>query len=211
MARYTDADCRLCRRQGIKLFLKGSKCESPKCPVDKRGTPPGQHGRARTRGGKESPYGVRLKEKQKARRIYGVLERQFRIYYDMAARQKGATGENLLRLLERRLDNVLFRAGFASSRDDARQMVGHRHILVNGVLTFSPSFLVRPGDVVALKAKSVGLDRVAAGLEFAERRTRPSWLSVDVNAKSATVATMPNRAEIDAPVKETLIVEFYSR
>src|ERR671919_3243691 len=157
MARYKDADCKQCRREGIKLYVKGSKCETPKCPVEKRPFPPGQHGRGRRR---DSEYLLRLREKQKARRIYGVLEKQFRRYYDMAARQKGATGENLLRILESRLDNVVFRAGFAQSRDDARQLVLHRHVIVNGKITKTPSILLREGDVVSVKEKSKSAVRV---------------------------------------------------
>ena len=210
MARYNDADCKLCRREGIKLFLKGAKCETPKCPIERRPTPPGQHG-MRRRGGKDSPYQVRLREKQKARRIYGVLERQFRNYYDMAARQKGATGENLLRILERRLDNVVYRAGFANSRDDARQLVLHRHVLVNGRLTNVPSFLIRPGDTVTIKEKSRDIVRVLDAVDRAQGRTLPSWISADHDRREAKVVSLPERTDIDAPVKETLIVEFYSR
>jgi small subunit ribosomal protein S4 len=208
LARYNDADCKLCRREGMKLYLKGSKCESPKCPVEKRPFPPGQHGRGRRR---ESEYLLRLREKQKARRIYGVLERQFRRYYDRAARQKGATGENLLRILERRLDNAVFRAGFAQSRDDARQLVLHRHVLVNGKITKTPSFMVRVGDTIQVKEKSKGIVRVLEARERAQSRTIPGWLTVDMEAMQARVVAMPERADIDAPVKESFVVEFYSR
>jgi small subunit ribosomal protein S4 len=208
MARYKDADCRQCRREGIKLYLKGAKCETPKCPVEKRPFPPGQHGRGRKR---DSEYLLRLREKQKARRIYGVLEKQFRHYYDKAARQKGATGENLLRLLERRLDSVVFRAGFAQSRDDARQLVLHRHILLNGKITKTPSILLRPGDTVAVKEKSKGIVRVLEARERAQSRSVPSWLNTDLEALQASVVALPERHEIDAPVKESFIVEFYSR
>jgi small subunit ribosomal protein S4 len=208
MARYKDADCKQCRREGIKLYLKGAKCETPKCPVEKRPFPPGQHGRGRKR---DSEYLLRLREKQKARRIYGVLEKQFRHYYDRAARQKGATGENLLRLLERRLDSVVFRAGFAQSRDDARQLVLHRHVLLNGKITKTPSILVRPGDAVAVKEKSKGAVRVLEARERAQSRTMPGWLNVDLENLTASVVQMPERHEIDAPVKESFIVEFYSR
>ena len=208
MARYNDADCKLCRREGMKLYLKGSKCESPKCPVEKRPFPPGQHGRGRRR---DSPYLLRLREKQKARRVYGVLERQFRRYYDKAARQKGGTGENLLRLLERRLDNVVFRAGFGQSRDDARQLVLHRHVLLNGKLTKTPSVLVKVGDGVQIKEKSRGIVRVLEARERSQSRTIPGWLAVDMEAMEAKVVAMPERAEIDAPVKESFVVEFYSR
>ncbi|HVE92756.1 MAG TPA: 30S ribosomal protein S4 [Actinomycetota bacterium] len=209
MARYAEADCRHCRREGIKLYLKGSKCETPKCPIEKRPIPPGQHGRRRA--GKASPYLERLREKQKARRIYGVLEKQFRGYYGVAARQKGATGENLLRILERRLDNVVYRAGFAHSRDDARQLVLHRHVLVNGRLTNIPSFLCRPGDVVSVKEKSRGIVRVQEATERAQSRTVPSWVSADYSRMEAKVTSLPERGEIDVPVKESFIVEFYSR
>ena len=208
MARYKDADCKLCRREGMKLYLKGSKCESPKCPVEKRPFPPGQHGRGRRR---DSEYLLRLREKQKARRIYGVLERQFRRYYDKAARQKGSTGENLLRLLERRLDSSVFRAGFAQSRDDARQLVLHRHILLNGKLTKTPSALVRVGDTIQVKEKSRGLVRVLEARERSQSRTIPGWLAVNMESMEANIVAMPERAEIDAPVKESFVVEFYSR
>ncbi|HYZ92717.1 MAG TPA: 30S ribosomal protein S4 [Actinomycetota bacterium] len=208
MARYNDADCKLCRREGMKLYLKGSKCESPKCPVEKRPFPPGQHGRGRPR---DKEYLLRLREKQKARRIYGVLERQFRRYYDFAARQKGATGENLLRLLERRLDNAVFRAGFAQSRDDARQLVLHRHILLNGKLTKTPSVLIRVGDTIQVKEKSRGIVRVLEARERSQSRTIPGWLAVNMDSMEAKVVAFPERAEIDAPVKESFVVEFYSR
>lgn len=208
MARYKDADCKLCRREGMKLYLKGSKCESPKCPVEKRPFPPGQHGRGRRR---DSEYLLRLREKQKARRIYGVLERQFRRYYDLAARQRGSTGENLLRVLERRLDSSVFRAGFAQSRDDARQLVLHRHVLLNGKLTKTPSVLVRVGDTIKVKEKSKGLVRVLEARERSQSRTIPGWLAVNMESMEANVVAMPERAEIDAPVKESFVVEFYSR
>jgi small subunit ribosomal protein S4 len=208
MARYKDADCKQCRREGMKLYLKGAKCETPKCPVEKRPFPPGQHGRGRKR---DSEYLLRLREKQKARRIYGVLEKQFRHYYDRAARQKGATGENLLRLLERRLDSVVYRAGFAQSRDDARQLVLHRHVLLNGRIAKTPSILVRPGDTVAIKEKSRTLVRVLESRERAQSRTIPAWLTTDLEKLEARVVNLPERQEIDAPVKESFIVEFYSR
>ena len=208
MARYKDADCRQCRREGMKLYLKGSKCETPKCPVEKRPFPPGQHGRGRKR---DSEYLLRLREKQKARRIYGVLEKQFRHYYDKAARQKGATGENLLRLLERRLDSLVFRAGFAQSRDDARQLVLHRHVLLNGKIAKTPSILIRPGDTVAVKEKSRTLVRVLEARERAQSRSIPAWLTTDLETLEARVINLPERSEIDAPVKESFIVEFYSR
>jgi small subunit ribosomal protein S4 len=208
VARYKDADCKQCRREGMKLYLKGTKCETPKCPVEKRPFPPGQHGRGRKR---DSEYLLRLREKQKARRIYGVLEKQFRHYYDKAARQKGATGENLLRLLERRLDSLVFRAGFAQSRDDARQLVLHRHVLLNGKIAKTPSILLRPGDTVAVKEKSRTLVRVLEARERAQSRTIPAWLTTDLEKLEARVINLPERSEIDAPVKESFIVEFYSR
>lgn len=208
MARYTAADCKLCRREGIKLYLKGSKCESPKCPVEKRPYPPGEHGRGRRR---DSEYQMRLREKQKARRIYGVLERQFRGYYDAAARQKGATGENLMRLLELRLDNAVFRAGFGQSRDDARQLVRHRHVLLNGKIAKTPSIRVRVGDEIKIKEKSRSIVRVLEARERAQSRSTPSWLSTDLEALSAQVVGLPERSDFDAPVKDSFIVEFYSR
>jgi small subunit ribosomal protein S4 len=208
MARYAAADCKLCRREGMKLYLKGPKCESPKCPVEKRPFPPGQHGRGRRR---DSPYQLRLREKQKARRIYGILERQFRSYYESAARQKGATGENLLRILERRVDNAVFRAGFALSRDDARQLVRHRHVLVNGKIVKTPSVLLRVGDVVSVKDKSKSAVRVLEARERAQSKTIPSWLSTNLESLEARIVGLPERSDIDAPVKESLIVEFYSR
>lgn len=208
MARYTAADCKLCRREGIKLYLKGSKCESPKCPVEKRPYPPGEHGRGRRR---DSEYQMRLREKQKARRIYGVLERQFRGYYDAAARQKGATGENLMRLLELRLDNAVFRAGFGQSRDDARQLVRHRHVLLNGKIAKTPSIRVRVGDEIKIKEKSRSIVRVLEARERAQSRSSPSWLSTDLEALSAQVVGLPERSDFDAPVKDSFIVEFYSR
>lgn len=208
MARYKDADCKLCRREGMKLYLKGSKCESPKCPVEKRPYPPGQHGRGRRR---DSEYQLRLREKQKARRIYGVLERQFHGYYESAARQKGATGENLLRLLERRVDNVVYRAGFAQSRDDGRQLVRHRHVLVNGKIVKTPSYLCRVGDVVAVKERSKGIVRVLEARERAQSRSIPSWITTDLEKLEAKLVGLPERSDVDAPVKESFIVEFYSR
>jgi len=208
VARYKDADCKLCRRAGMKLYLKGSKCESPKCPVEKRPFPPGQHGRGRKR---DSEYQLRLREKQKARQIYGVLERQFRSYYEKAARQRGATGENLLRLLERRLDNVVFRAGFAQSRDDARQLVLHRHVVVNGRITNIPSYQIRPGDTIAVKERSRNAVRVLEARERAQGRSMVGWIHADYDKLEAQVVTLPERADIDAPVKESFIVEFYSR
>jgi small subunit ribosomal protein S4 len=208
VARYTDADCKLCRREKIKLFLKGTKCETPKCPIEKRPFPPGEHGRART---KETEYLMQLREKQKARRIYGVLERQFRNYYAEAARMKGITGENLLRLLELRLDNVLFRSGFALSRDQARQLVRHGHIEVNGRRMSIPSARLRVGDSIQVAEKSRRLQPVLHAIAVNENRSPASWLEVDRDSVRATVRSLPSRADVDIPVQESMIVELYSK
>jgi small subunit ribosomal protein S4 len=207
MARYTGPVCRLCRREGVKLYLKGDKCYSDKCPVAKRGTPPGQHGASRR---KVSEYGIQLREKQKARRFYGLHERQFRRYFEKAARKRGVTGEILLQMLERRLDNIVYRMGFASSRAEARQIVKHSHIEVNGRKVNIPSYLVREGDVIAVREGSRDHKRIK---ELAANRTRaiPAFLSVDTENLRGTVLRLPNRDEIDAPVQEQLIVELYSR
>lgn len=207
MARYTDAVCRLCRREGVKLYLKGEKCYSDKCPVVKRATPPGQHGAARR---KMSEYAIQLREKQKARRFYGVLEKQFERYFDLATRKKGVTGEVLLQTLERRLDNVVYRLGFAASRAEARQLVKHSHIEVNGRKVNIPSYLIREGDVIAVRESSRDHKRVKE-LQAAGPRQVPAWLSLEPEALRGTVLRMPNRDEIDAPVQEHLIVELYSR
>jgi small subunit ribosomal protein S4 len=208
MARYTDADCKLCRREKIKLYLKGPKCETPKCPVEKRPFPPGQHGRGRT---KETEYLLQLREKQRARRIYGVLERQFRNYYEQAVRMKGITGENLLRLLESRLDNVIYRAGFALSRDQARQLVRHGHVELNGHRASIPSMRIRPGDAVQITEKSRRVQPVLHAIAFNENRSPVDWLDVDREALKATVRALPERNVIDVPVQEQLIVELYSK
>jgi small subunit ribosomal protein S4 len=208
VARYTDADCKLCRREKIKLFLKGTKCETPKCPIEKRPFPPGEHGRART---KETEYLMQLREKQKARRIYGVLERQFRNYYAEAASTKGITGENLLRLLESRLDNVVFRAGFSLSRDQARQLVRHGHIEVNGKRLSIPSARVRVGDTVQVAEKSRRLQPVLHAIAVNENRSPASWLEVDRDNVRATVRSLATRADVDIPVQESMIVELYSK
>ncbi len=208
MARYTDADCKLCRREKIKLYLKGPKCETPKCPVEKRPFPPGQHGRGRT---KETEYLAQLREKQRARRIYGVLERQFRNYYKEAVRMKGITGENLLRLLESRLDNVVYRAGFALSRDQARQLVRHGHVELNGKRASIPSMRARPGDTVQVTEKSRRVQPVLHAIAFNETRSPADWLEVDRDTLKATVRALPERNVIDVPVQEQLIVELYSK
>lgn len=206
MARHTGAVCRLCRREGTKLFLKGERCYTGKCAVDRRGYPPGQHGQGRKR---VSEYALHLREKQKARRTYGVLERQFRRYYDLAARRRGITGENLLQLLETRLDNVVYRLGFASSRPEARQLVLHGHFSVNGRKVTVPSYQVRPGDVVAIREGSRNLDKFNANLEVG--RTTPPWMTLDVEKMEGEILSLPTRDQIDVPVQEHLIVEYYSR
>jgi small subunit ribosomal protein S4 len=208
MARYTGPDCKLCRRERMKLYLKGVKCESPKCPIERRPYPPGEHGRGRI---KESEYLIQLREKQKARRIYGIMERQFRGYYATAAQKKGITGEELLRLLETRLDNVVYRGGFANSRDQARQLVRHKHLQVNGRTVNIPSSRVRPGDVVQVREKSRGLIPVQEAVQLSEGRVIPAWLDVNKGDLSITVTDLPSRQMIDTPVQEQLIVELYSK
>ena len=208
MARYTGADCKRCRREKMKLFLKGSKCEGPKCPIEIRPYPPGEHGRGRP---KETEYLLQLREKQKARRIYGVLERQFHNYYVEATRQQGKTGDNLLTLLERRLDNVVYRAGFAKSRDMARQLIRHGHIRVNGKKVNIPSALVGEADILDVKPKSLEMTPFqVAKAEVGERQV-PAWLGVDGEKMRILVHSLPVRQQIDAPVQEQLIVELYSK
>ncbi len=208
MARYIGPVCRLCRRERTKLFLKGARCESSKCAIERKPYPPGEHGRGRIR---ETQYMIQLREKQKARRIYGVLERQFRGYYKEAARQRGITGENLLRILESRLDNVVYRSSFAESRAQARQLVSHGHFRVNGRRVDVPSYRVRPGDVVTLRDRSQELIVIQHALDVASERTMPEWLEIDRTAKKITVHELPNRAQIDTQVQEQLIVELYSK
>jgi small subunit ribosomal protein S4 len=208
MARYTGADCRLCRREGVKLFLKGDRCYSDKCGVERRPFPPGQAGKKRPR---DSEYRVQLREKQKAKRSYGILEKQFRNYYELASRQQGITGENLLRLLESRLDNVVYRLGFAASRDEARQTVRHNHILVNGKRVNIPSYRVRPGDLVSLAPKARDLIVVKAAIISSARVEVPGWLQVDVEKLQGTVLSLPQRDQIDLAVREQLIIELYSK
>jgi small subunit ribosomal protein S4 len=208
MARYTGADCKRCRREKMKLFLKGAKCESPKCPIENRPYPPGQHGRGRT---KDSEYLLQMREKQKCARIYGVLEKQFRGYYDEAQRKSGKTGENLLVILESRLDNVVFRAGLAKSRDMARQLVRHGHITVNGHKVDIPSYRVSPTDIVEVRQSSRDLTPfVVASAEFGSRAV-PAWLEVVPSRMRVLVHSLPARAVIDTPVQEQLIVELYSK
>jgi len=208
MARYTDAVCRLCRREGQKLFLKGDRCYTEKCAADRRPYPPGQHGQGRS---KTSEYGLQLREKQKAKRYYGVLESQFRGYFNMASKRKGKTGENLLALLETRLDNTIYRLGFAMSRAEARQLVLHGHFLVNGRKVNIPSFLVRPGMIISIKDKSRNLDKIKSVIEANSSRVPPKWLEYDANAMIAKVSTTPERDDIDIPIEEQLIVELYSK
>ena len=207
MARYTGPVCRLCRREKMKLFLKGPKCDSMKCPIERRPYPPGDHGRGRVR---ESEYLLQLREKQKARRIYGVLEKQFRNMYEEANRQGGITGENLLRMLEQRLDNVAYRAGWGSSRSQARQWVRHGHVNVNGRRVTIPSYQVRKGDVVTLSPKARGFIAIRQNIDTLDRLT-PPWLEVGDGGQQVTVRELPLRAHIDVPVREQLIVELYSK
>jgi small subunit ribosomal protein S4 len=208
MARYTGADCRRCRREKTKLFLKGSKCDGPKCPVETRPYPPGQHGRGRP---KETEYLLQLREKQKARRIYGVLEKQFVRYYEEANRRTGKTGENLLQILETRLDNVVYRAGFAKSRDMARQVVKHGHILVNGKKVDIPSYRVAEHDIVEIREKSRQLTPFQVAMAEAGSKTVPAWLEVIPSALKVLVHNLPARQVIDTQVQEQLIVELYSK
>jgi small subunit ribosomal protein S4 len=208
MARYTGADCRICRREKTKLFLKGSKCEGPKCPFESRPFPPGQHGRGRT---KETEYLLQLREKQKARRVYGVLEKQFRHYYEEANRRKGKTGEALLQILESRLDNVVYRAGFAKSRDMARQLVKHGHIQVNGKKVDIPSYRVSEHDIVEVREKARNLTPFVVAQAEAGSKTIPAWLEAIPSQLKILVHSMPARQVIDTPVQEQLIVELYSK
>jgi len=208
MARYTDAACRLCRREGVKLFLKGDRCFSAKCGIEKRAYPPGQHGQGRTRF---SDYGVQLREKQKVKRMYGLLEKQFEQTMKRASRMKGRAGENLLMLLERRLDNVVFRMGFATSRAEARQLVRHGHFLIDGRKTTIPSYQVKEGLKVAVREKSRKIARIAGALETLEGRSVPQWVEIDKENFEGTVKSMPAREDITMPIQEQLIVELYSR
>lgn len=208
MARYRGAVCRLCRREGTKLFLKGDRCYSDKCAVERRNYPPGQHGQRRP---KFSSYGEQLREKQKVKRIYGLLERQFRLTFERAERQKGITGVNLLILLERRLDNIVYRLGFAPSRASARQLVSHGHFTVNGRKVNIPSYLVSPGDVIELKPKSRSIQAIQESLEAVVRRGVPNWLELDKDQFRGRMLALPTREELTMPVREQLIVELYSK
>lgn len=208
MARYREAYCRLCRAEGIKLFLKGDRCYSDKCAFERRGYVPGEHGQTRK---KQSDYGIQLREKQKLKRMAGMLEKQFKGYFEKADRQKGVTGTNLLLLLERRLDNMVYRMGFANSRNEARQLVRHCHFLVNGKRVTIPSFQVKVGDVVQVKEKSRKVTRILDAMETVARRGIPQWLEIDKEAFSGMVKALPSREELTMPVQEQLIVEFYSK
>ncbi len=208
MARYTNPVCKLCRREGMKLFLKGDRCFTVKCAVEKRNYPPGEHGQRRS---KPSEYGLQLREKQKMKRIYGVLEAQFRTYFEMAARQKGVTGENLVRLLEQRLDNIVHRLGFAASRAQARVLVRHGHFRVNGRRVTIPSALLKAGDVVEVQPKSRELTEIAGAIEGAKKRRVPAWLEMDAANFKATVRTLPSKEEMAIPVQEQLVVALYSK
>jgi small subunit ribosomal protein S4 len=208
MARYKDAVCRLCRREGMKLYLKGDRCYSPKCAIDRRGYAPGQHGQMRR---KLSEYGLQLREKQKARRIYGILERQFKNYFVKAASQKGVTGENLLRMLEMRLDNVVYRLGFAASRPQARQIVRYGHVEVNGKRVSIPSYQVREKDVISIRENSRSLPIFKEISEEGEAKVLPPWTSANYETLTGEILGLPNREDIDVPIQEHLIVELYSK
>ena len=208
MARYTKSVCRLCRRENLKLFLKGERCYTEKCAIDRRNYPPGQHGQNRR---KFSDYGAQLREKQKVKRLYGILENQFRNIFKEADRQKGITGEILLSLLERRLDNTVYRLGFANSRNEARQLVMHSHFLVNQTKVNIPSYLVKPGDVIQLREKSKKVVRILEALEGVARRGVPQWLELDKEQLKGSVKASPSREDITIPIQEKLIVELYSK
>lgn len=208
MARYIGSKCRLCRREGEKLFLKGEKCYSAKCPIENRPFPPGQHGQRRSR---LSDYARQLREKQKMRRIYGVLESQFRLYYKEADRRKGSTGENLLQLLESRLDNVVYRMGFGISRTEARQLVRHNGVTVNGKKVNIPSYNIKAGDVVAVAERAKNQLRVKAAQDFAQQHGLPEWMDVDATKLEGVFKTMPERSDLPAEIQEQLVVELYSK
>ncbi len=209
MARYTDSVCRLCRRSGLKLFLKGDRCYGEKCAFERRGYAPGDHGQARRR--QHSDYGVQLREKQKLKRMYGLLEKQFRCYFEKADQKKGITGANLLTLLERRLDNMAFRLGFASSRTEARQLVTHGHFLVNGKRVNIPSYLVKEGDEIRVKEGSVKIGRISEAVEMVGRRGLPDWLELDKANMRGIVKSLPTRGDLVMPVNEQQVVELYSK
>ena len=208
MARYIDSVCKLCRREGMKLHLKGSRCDSPKCAIEKRDYAPGMHGHRR---GKPTEYGVRLREKQKLKRFYGVLENQFRRYFEIADRTRGITGETLLQLLERRMDNVIYRLGLATSRAQARQLVRHGHFMINGRKVDVPSFQVKAGDVLTVRGASAQNTAIQHAMEEVKGRGIPEWLSFDAGQMTGRIASLPTREQINLPVQEQLIVELYSK
>ena len=208
MSRYTDSVCKLCRREMTKLFLKGDRCYTDKCAVDRRSYPPGQHGQSK---GKNSNYAVQMREKQKIRRVYGIQEKQFRRYFKIADRQRGMTGSNLLTLLETRLDNIFYRFGFSNSRSEGRQLIMHGHVLVNGKSVDIPSFHVKSGDVISIHEKSREVSRIKLALDSVERRGIPAWLELDRQQFSGIVKAIPSREDLAMPLQEQLVVEFYSR
>lgn len=208
MARYKESSCKLCRREGMKLFLKGDRCSTDKCAFERREYAPGQHGQRR---GKLSEYGAQLREKQKIKRIYGLLERQFRRFFKIAERSKGVTGENLIRLLEARLDNMVYRLGFAHSRNEARTLITQRHFAVNGKTVTVPSYLTKVGDLIVVREKSQKVVRIQAALQAVQRRGVPEWLELDEKNFKGTVKMLPARAQITMPMDEQLVVELYSK
>lgn len=208
MARYREALCRLCRREGMKLFLKGTRCYTEKCAFERRKYPPGQHGHNK---GKLSDYGLQLREKQKVKRMYGVMERQFKNYFEKATKMKGVTGENLLKLLERRIDNAVYRMGFALNRRQARQLVRHGFFMVNGIKVDIPSFLLRPGDVIELNQAGKESEIIKENLVLNEQKGFPAWVEVNIEEMKAKFVRIPERDEMQLPVQEQLIVEFYSK
>ena len=209
MARYTDSSCKLCRRENLRLYLKGDRCYGDKCAFERRSYAPGQHGQRR--GGKLSDYRIQLREKQKVKRIYGLLEKQFRGYYDRAERQKGITGTNLLLLLESRLDNVVYRMGFAASRKQARQLVRHNHFLVNSKKVNIPSYQVKPGDEIGVKEKSRKVAQIVEAMETVVRRGVPDWIDVDKEKVTGTLKALPSREDLTMPIQEQLVIELYSK
>lgn len=209
MSRYRESVCRICRRENLKLYFKGDRCYSDKCAYDRRSYPPGQHGQRR--GGKISDYGLQLREKQKVKRAYGLSEKQFRLFFERADRGKGITGTNLLVMLERRLDNVVYRLGFASSRAQARQLVKHNHFLINGRKVNIPSYQVSPGDVIEVREKSRNVPAIAEAMEAVVRRGMPQWLELDKEGMKGSIKTLPVREDITMPIQENQIIEFYSK
>lgn len=211
MARYTNADCRLCRREGLKLFLKGTRCNTEKCAISKRPFAPGQHGQSGKRKQKLSNYGIQLREKQKVKRIYGVMEKQFRRYFDIASKSKGVTGKILLQLLERRLDNVVFASGFAISRDQARQIVNHSLVYVNGHRVNVPSYLIKANDAIELRVKPKAIEYIKQNFKLSAERTKPSWLDVEAEKLAIKILRLPEKEDTQLPIEEQLIVELYSK